>query len=114
MKPNRRRGTARGTRLSYRWVDADDSAAIAAMQRHVPVSVTQAFEHIDRHMLKGPYVMGDTYTICDPYLYTLSQWLEADGVDLDRIPKVREHRARMAERANVRRAVAEEMEPEPA
>ena len=92
----------------YRWVDPADTAAIAAMQRKVPASVTQIFELIDRNMLQGPFVMGETYSICDPYLFTLSQWLEADGVDLARIPKVRNHRARMAERASVKRAIAEE------
>ena len=92
----------------YRWVDPADTAAIAAMQRRVPHSVTQVFELIDSAMLKGPWVMGDTYTICDPYLFTLSQWLETDGVDLARIPKVREHRARMAARDSVKRAIAEQ------
>ena len=81
------------------------------MARHVPVSVTQIFELIDSKMLKGPWVLGDTYSICDPYLYTLSTWLEADGVDLDRIPKVRDHRARMAERDSVKRARAEQGTP---
>jgi glutathione S-transferase len=52
--------------------------------------------------------MGDTYTICDPYLFTLAQWLEADGVDLAGLPKVADHRTRMAERPAVRKAVAEE------
>ena len=32
-------------------------------------------------MLKGPWVMGDAYTIADPYLFTFAQWLEDDGVD---------------------------------
>jgi glutathione S-transferase len=54
--------------------------------------------------------MGDTYTICDPYLFTISQWLEGDSVDLARLPKVRDHYARMAERASVKRAIAEETE----
>ena len=36
---------------------------------------------------KGPWVMGERYTICDPYLFTLAQWLEADGVDPKRIPQ---------------------------
>ncbi|HYM29794.1 MAG TPA: glutathione S-transferase family protein [Candidatus Cybelea sp.] len=90
----------------YRW--ADEPEAIAAMQRKVPASVTQCYELIEREMLQGPWVMGDSYTICDPYLFTLSQWLEADGVDMARIPKVRDHRQRMAERANVKRAIAEE------
>jgi glutathione S-transferase len=59
-------------------------------------------------MLKGPWVMGETYTICDPYLFTLAQWLDRDGVDLSRLPKVMDHRARMSERPAVRNALAEE------
>jgi len=38
----------------HRWVDADDTASIAAMQRKVPESVGGAFELIEREMLKGP------------------------------------------------------------
>lgn len=95
-------------RRGTRWVDAKDTAAIEAMRRHVPVSVTQIFELIDTKMLKGPWVLGDTYSICDPYLYTLATWLEGDGVDLNRIPKVREHRERMAARDSVKRAHAEQ------
>lgn len=89
-----------------RWVD--DPAAIAAMQRKVPASVTACFELIERHMLKGPWVMGEAYTICDPYLFTLSQWLEVDGADLTRLPRVLEHRARVNERPAVQRALREE------
>lgn len=92
----------------HRWVDADDAAAIAAMQRKVPESVGGAFELIEREMLKGPWVMGDQYTICDPYLFTLAQWLEKDGVDPARIPRVVDHRRRMSERPGVKKAIAEE------
>jgi glutathione S-transferase len=60
-------------------------------------------------MLEGPWVMGERYTICDPYLFTLAQWLEADGVDPKRIPKVIDHRRRVGERAAVRKAIADEL-----
>jgi glutathione S-transferase len=93
----------------HRWVDADDAAAIAAMQRKVPQSVTACFDLIEHDMLKGPWVMGERYTICDAYLFTLAQWLEADGVDPKRIPRVIDHRRRVAERAAVRKAIAEEL-----
>jgi glutathione S-transferase len=89
----------------YRW--ADEPEAIAAMQRKVPQSVTQGFELIERE-LDGPWVMGDRYTICDPYLFTLAQWLEADGVDTAKLPRVIAHRARCAALPNVQRAIAEE------
>jgi glutathione S-transferase len=91
----------------YRWTD--DPAAIVALQKKVPQSVTACFEMIEHHMLRGPWVMGDIYTIADPYLFTLAQWVESDGVDLARIPRVIEHRARMTERANVKKAIAAEL-----
>jgi glutathione S-transferase len=91
----------------YRW--ADDPAAIAAMQKKVPQSVTECFELIEREMLRGPWVMGDAYTVCDMYLFTLAQWLEADGVDLRRIPKVADHRRRVAENPIVAKAIAAEL-----
>jgi glutathione S-transferase len=96
-------------RRGYRW--ADDEAAFAAMQRFVPKSVGACFELIEQHMLAGPWVMGETYTICDPYLFTVAQWLEADGVDLERIPRVVDHRRRMLERPAVQRAFAAERAP---
>lgn len=93
----------------HRWVDPADTAAIAAMQRKVPESVGGAFELIEREMLRGPWVMGEHYTICDPYLFTLAQWLELDGVDPARIPRVIDHRRRMSERPGVKKAIAEEL-----
>jgi len=91
----------------HRW--ADDPASFADMQRKVPKSVGACYDMIETRMLKGPWVMGSTYTIADPYLFTLAQWLEEDGVDPARIPKVMDHRARMAARPNVKKAIAEEL-----
>jgi glutathione S-transferase len=93
----------------HRWVDAGDAHSIAAMKRKVPESVGAGFELIEREMLKGPWVMGDQYTVCDAYLFTLAQWLEKDGVDLARLPLVVDHRRRMAERPSVKKAIAEEL-----
>ncbi len=90
-----------------RW--ADDPSAIAAMQRKVPESVASYYQLIEEYMLEGPWVMGETYTICDPYLFTMAQWLEQDGVDPARFPKVIDHRRRMSERPQVRKAIAEEL-----
>ena len=84
-------------------------AAIEAMKKKVPQSVGECFALIDREMLQGPWVMGATYTVCDMYLFTLAQWLEADGVDLGRLPKVADHRRRMAEHPVVARVVAAEL-----
>jgi glutathione S-transferase len=89
-----------------RWVD--DPAAIKEMQRKVPETVGAAFALIESGMLEGPWVMGKDYSICDGYLFTMAQWLEGDGVDLSKLPRVMEHRARVAERPAVKQAVAQE------
>jgi len=90
-----------------RW--ADDALAIEAMKKKVPQSVGECFELIELEMLQGPWVMGSNYTICDMYLFTLAQWLEADGVDLARLPRVTDHRRRMSENPVVARVIAEEL-----
>jgi glutathione S-transferase len=93
----------------YRWVDADDATSIAAMKKKVPQNVTECFDLIEREMFIGPWVMGDNYTICDPYLFTLAQWLENDGVDPARFPRIQDHRQRMSERPSVGKALAQEL-----
>jgi glutathione S-transferase len=91
----------------YRW--ADDESSFADMQRKVPQSVGACYALIEREMLRGPWVMGEAYTICDPYLFTLAQWMEDDGVDIATLPKVADHRRRMSERSAVRKAIADEL-----
>lgn len=88
----------------YRW--ADDPAAIAEMKRKVPQNVAECFTLIETEMFAGPFVMGDTFTIADPYLFTIATWLESDGVDPARFPKVLAHRNRMAERPAFQKVVA--------
>ena len=92
----------RGTR----W--ADDEAAIEAMKRKAPANATERYELIEHKLFQGPWVMGDRYTICDPYLFTIASWIEGDGVDTTRVPRVMEHRRRMLARPAVQRAVAAE------
>ena len=62
-----------------RW--ATDESSFADMKRMVPKTIGASFALIERDMLKGPWVMGEQYTICDPYLFTLAAWLEGDSVD---------------------------------
>ena len=91
----------------YRW--ADDEAAFESMRRKTPQAVTECFSLIERDMLRGPFVMGETFTICDLYLFTLAQWLEGDGVDVDSLPKVKDHRRRISERPIVKKVMAAEL-----
>jgi glutathione S-transferase len=90
----------------YRW--ADDPAALAEMTRKVPETEAACFQLIEDELFKGPWVMGEAYSVCDGYLFTLAGWLEGDGIDLRRFPKVHAHSERMRERPAVRKVLAEE------
>ena len=87
----------------YRW--ADDPAAIADMQRKVPETMGACFDLIEQG-LNGPWAMGDTFTVCDPYLFTVARWMEGDSLDLSRYPRVMDHRRRMSERPAVGKVLA--------
>jgi glutathione S-transferase len=89
-----------------RWTD--DAAALETMKKKVPQSVGECFALIEREMFEGPWVMGADYTVCDGYLFTLTQWLGADGVDINKTPKIAEHFRRVGERPAVRKAIEDE------
>lgn len=96
---------AHGRRAS-RW--ADDEAAIEAMKLKVAENMTECFKLIENTLLEGPWVMGEHYSIADPYLFTLSCWLESDGVSIADFPRVAAHYNAMLQRPAVERALAGE------
>ena len=49
-----------------------------------------------RELLAGPWVLGARKSACDFYLFTMSGWMESDGVDPRQFPRVLEHRDRLA------------------
>ena len=91
-------------RRGARW--ADDPAAHEAMRAKVPQTMTACAEYVEGQ-IAGPWVLGERYSVADGYLFTLSGWLEGDGVDLAKFPKINAHRERMAARPAVQRALAE-------
>lgn len=90
-------------RRGSRW--ADDEAAIAAMAAKVPNSVGEIFALIEAEMIAGPWVLGEAYSICDPYLFTLTRWLPGDSVERSDFPKIDAHFQAMMERGAVRQVL---------
>lgn len=93
---------AHGRRAS-RW--SDDAAAQASMAAKVTQNMRDGFSLIEAG-LSGDWVMGDAYTVADPYLFTFAAWLDSDGVDIAEFPKVQAHFERMQARPAVIRALA--------
>jgi glutathione S-transferase len=90
-------------RRGYRW--ADQQSSYDDMKKKVPETMAACFDLIENEMFEGPWVAGADFSIADPYLFTISSWLESDGVDPKRFPKVLDHRSRMSQRPAVQRVL---------
>lgn len=93
-------------RRGSRW--ATEKNSFEDMRRKVTENMAGCFALIQKEMFEGPWVMGDNYSVADPYLFTVGRWLEGDDVDIKDYPKIAEHSARMTERPAVQRALAEQ------
>lgn len=89
-----------------RW--ADEANSLADMKQKVPMTMGACFDLIESEMFKGPWVMGEAYSIADAYLFTIASWLKGDGVDSTKFPKVHEHMGRMKEREAVQKVLSAE------
>ena len=96
-------------RRGYRW--SDDKAALATMTAKVPQNMAECFELIEREYFVGPWVLGERYSVSDPYLFTIASWLQGDSVDIARFPKVAAHSERMRADAAVGRVLAAHKAP---
>lgn len=54
------------------------------------------------------YLMGDTFTVADAYLYTILRWTPFVGIDLAKWPVVAAYKARVEARPRVREALLAE------
>nr|WP_281435146.1 glutathione S-transferase N-terminal domain-containing protein [Rhizobium lemnae] len=95
---------AHGPRGS-RW--ATEPTSLEDMRRKVPETMRDSFRLIEQD-LTGDFVMGDRFTIADPYLFTMSSWLKDDAVEISEFPRVKAHFERMQARDAVREALAAE------
>jgi len=86
-----------------RWVD--DEAALAALTANVPKTMTDCCISLEEHFIEGPWVMGNTFSICDPYLFSIAAWLESNGVDMDQFQKIKNHQEIMLTRNSVKSAM---------
>lgn len=90
-------------RRGARW--SDDPTVVGALALKVAQNMGDHFSYLEQRFT-GPFAIGDQFTIADPYLHTLSRWLEGDGVDLARFPRIAAHFTAMTARPAVQRALA--------
>ncbi|WP_372989360.1 glutathione S-transferase family protein [Sulfitobacter sp.] len=85
----------RGSRWATQQSSFDDMTAM------VPETMAACAAYVDTHILRGDYVLGDTFSIADPYLYVVCNWLSGDGVDVALYPKIEKFMSQMQTRPSV-------------
>jgi glutathione S-transferase len=89
---------------------ADSDAAKADMRAKGPKSLIDQFQLVEEQLSDGrDWVLGDKYSVSDPYLYVFARWFERDGVgSIAPLPRIAAHRARMQKRDTVLRTLEQE------
>ena len=84
--------------------EARDAALEAALVK---------YRIVEDSLFKGPWVMGEQYTVADGYLYVFARWgRQAGFLDGARFPRLNDHLDRMQARPAVQRVLAAEgLEP---
>lgn len=71
--------------------------------------IAERLAHVERHLSAGgPFLLGDTFTAADAYLFTILGWSDFGKVDLSGFPHLRDFLARVAARPAVREAMRAE------
>ena len=68
----------------------------------------QRFEWIDKQLAGKQYLMGDTFTVADAYLFTVLRWSPRVGIDLGKSPNITAYFDRVAARPKVQEAMKAE------
>jgi glutathione S-transferase len=63
---------------------------------------------VDEQLEGKPYLMGDAFSIADPYLFTVANWTGHTGVDTADLKNLRAYQARIAARPSVQAAMKAE------
>lgn len=82
----------------HRWADQEDSHNDMAAK--VPETMAACAAYVEAECLEGPFVLGDTFTIADAYLYAVCRWLPGDGVSLEDYPNISAFMAAVEQRAS--------------
>ncbi len=83
----------------HRW--ADKKSSWKDMKDKVAQTMTASCKYISSNGLRGPFVLGEAFSLADAYLYVVCSWLEGDGVGVSAFPKILAFRQAMEARPSV-------------
>ena len=70
--------------------------------------IAERLAYVENHLGNGPYLMGETFTVADAYLFTIVGWSAFAKVDLSTFPRLRAYMDRIGARPKVQEAMLAE------
>lgn len=70
--------------------------------------IANRFAFVNGELEGKPYLMGDTFTVADAYLYTVTRWAKPMQIDLAPYPHLAAHQERVQARPAVQEALKHE------
>ena len=70
--------------------------------------ISERLSHVDRHLQGRAFLMGETFTVADAYLFVMLQWTGKFGIDLAQWRNLDAYEASIAHRPAVEAAMAAE------
>lgn len=87
---------------------ASDEGAYPTVQASGHDNVRTYFDEIEALAAQGEWLLGDRFSVADPYLLVFYRWGGMLGLDMSSYPAWTAHKDRMLARPSVRRALARE------
>lgn len=70
--------------------------------------LTRRFGYVETQLADKPYLMGDSFTVADAYMFAIVRWCGRVGYDLAPFPRLTEYFARISARPTVQAAMKAE------
>jgi glutathione S-transferase len=83
-------------------------ASSAELKEGAVTTLGKKFDWLSNFLGKKPYLLGNTFTVADAYLFTVLNWTGHVKIDLGKWPVLAEFKARVAQRPKVIEAMKEE------
>jgi glutathione S-transferase len=83
-------------------------ASSAEMKETFAANLGKKFDWLSGFLGKKPFLLGNTFTVADAYLFTVLNWTGHVKIDLNKWPVLAEYKARIAKRPKVIEAMKAE------
>jgi glutathione S-transferase len=80
----------------------------AEMKAAAVAGLTKKFDWLAGFLGKKDFLLGNTFTVADAYLFTVLKWTRIVKIDLSKWPALAAYQARVAQRPKVQEALKEE------